>query len=153
MEEYRSLFRELHWIVEDISKFVAPEFTKIDELPLNQRQVGILHLIIRRNKITASEIAEHYGITKSAVSQSIAALEKHQFIVRSINEDNRREVKLELGPRGLETKQRLEEIETTLLNRYISKLDLKDIQHVKNVLVQLRDIMHEFREEHRNHEA
>ncbi|MED3646471.1 MarR family transcriptional regulator [Halalkalibacterium halodurans] len=151
MEDYRQLLRELQFTLDDISRLFAQELAMVENLPLNKRQFRILLHIIFRENVTTSEIAVHFGITKSAVSQALSVLEQHQFIIRSINEENRRENRLELGPQGELIKQKIEEAETVLIERYISKLPFQDIVHVKNVLEQFRDIILDFNQRGAKH--
>lgn len=73
---------------------------KRKRLYINDQQYVLLNLIIRRPFTSPTELAEKMGITKSAVSQQLAKLEKEDYITRKQHVEDKRTFSIELGKEG-----------------------------------------------------
>ncbi|MFG1805465.1 MarR family winged helix-turn-helix transcriptional regulator [Streptomyces sp. NPDC049040] len=62
----------------------------------------ILSHLEERQGCRATDLAAHYLLDKSTVSRQVAALEKHGFIERRVDEADHRVQVLHLAPRGIE---------------------------------------------------
>ncbi|WP_245705246.1 MarR family winged helix-turn-helix transcriptional regulator [Alteribacillus persepolensis] len=141
MDEYKQVFLESIDAIENISKHLQPKMPLLSELQLTTRQESIMILFIRQENITMSEMAERLGISKSAVSQAMNKLEKEDLLIRSINENNRREITMRLGETGIELKRQFQAFERSIIQDYIAQLPLEDIKKVRDVIVALDRII------------
>lgn len=66
------------------------------DLNLTFTDLKIIELIKENCNITMTEIAKNLNISKSAVSQKIAKLEKKQYLKRVIDINNKKKINLEL---------------------------------------------------------
>ncbi|WP_185819878.1 MarR family winged helix-turn-helix transcriptional regulator [Salibacterium salarium] len=137
LDEYKKIFLESIYSLENIAKYLQPKVPILSELQLTSRQETIMILFIRHNDITLGEISERIGISKSAISQAMNKLEKEDLLIRSINEQNRREITMTLGEKGKELKRQYDAFEASIIEDYFSQLKLADLQHVQQVLRQL----------------
>ncbi|MDQ0299975.1 DNA-binding MarR family transcriptional regulator [Salibacterium salarium] len=143
LDDYKKIYLQSIYSLENIAKYLQPKVPLLSELQLTSRQETIMILFMRHNSITLGEVSERIGISKSAISQAMNKLEKEDLLIRSINEQNRREVTITFGEKGKELKRQFEAFETSIIEDYISQLKLEDMQHVQNVLVQLEKTIRE----------
>ncbi|MFB4164427.1 MarR family winged helix-turn-helix transcriptional regulator [Alteribacillus sp. JSM 102045] len=140
-EDYKQVFLESIHSLENISKYLQPKMPLLSELQLTSRQETIMILFIRNENITLSEMSERLGISKSAISQAMNKLEKENLLIRSINEQNRREITMTLGETGKELKKQFEAFEASIIKDYISELDLEELKQVRDVIIKLEGII------------
>jgi DNA-binding MarR family transcriptional regulator len=94
-------------------------------------EVHTLALIGDHGKITTSEIAEITNRTKSAVSQMVDKLIKKELAVKYRNQNNYRELLIELTPKGqivYEYHKKLDEMEYGKLLKSLNEFSTKDFQ-------------------------
>jgi len=63
-------------------------------------EIHLIDTIGRHPDANVTELANHQGVTKSAISQKLKKLEQHNFIKRSHYPDNAKEIKVELTDLG-----------------------------------------------------
>ncbi|PSL42407.1 MarR family transcriptional regulator [Salsuginibacillus halophilus] len=143
MNAHKTVFYELTQSFERIQKELLRNFGDISEISLTKRQEAVMHLMYQDYKPTVTELAEHFDITKSAVSQTITKLEEADLLTRSVNEENRREVYLELGERGLMLQQEFRKIEETVVEKYFSELPVEELSQVRDTLYKLERVINE----------
>ncbi|MFZ4452975.1 MarR family transcriptional regulator [Salibacterium aidingense] len=140
-EEYRKVFLKAINSVENIAALLQPKLPILGELQLTSRQESIMILFIRHEGMTLGEMSERLGISKSAVTQAINKLEKEDLLIRSINENNRREVTMSLGGTGKKLKEQFEVFEASIIEDYFTQLNLEDLKHGLEVVQQLEGII------------
>ena len=74
----------------------------LESLGINPTQV-LLFEISNQENLNQEEIANRCNINKGAVARSIKKLEDNGFVLRTIDENNRRQNKVSLTPKGRET--------------------------------------------------
>lgn len=141
IDDYKQVFLESIYSLENISKYLQPKMPLLSELQLTSRQETIMILFIRNENITLSELSERLGISKSAISQAMNKLEKENLLIRSINEQNRREISMTLGETGKELKEQFEAFEASIIKDYISQLELEELKQVRDVIKKLEGII------------
>ncbi|MFB5661801.1 MarR family winged helix-turn-helix transcriptional regulator [Alteribacillus sp. HJP-4] len=141
LEDYKRVFLESVYSMETIAKYLQPKMPLLSELQLTSRQEAMMILFIRNENITLSGMAEQLGISKSAVSQALNKLENEDLLIRSINEQNRREINMALGRTGVRLKEQFEAFEESIIRDYISQLDIEDLKQVRDVINTLKEII------------
>ncbi|TCS93229.1 MarR family winged helix-turn-helix transcriptional regulator [Hazenella coriacea] len=143
MDEYIKVVDQINQAFERYQNIVSQEVTEAQQLKnfhLSPQQELIMFYIIRHQPVTAQEIAHHFHISKSAVSQVLAKLQDHQLIERQINAENRRESLIRLATRGEEYASVLTNIDELLVQKYYSKVPLKDLKEVLRIFNHLLDV-------------
>ncbi|MCM3341622.1 MarR family transcriptional regulator [Paenibacillus sp. MER TA 81-3] len=107
---------------------------------ITTQQAVLLDIVYSANKITVGEIAIEMNISSSAVSQLIAKMEKNQFIHRAINPDNRREVFIMLGTKGVEYFEKQQYVERSVADRLFSKLTVAERNELERITNKLKQI-------------
>ncbi|WP_016992276.1 MarR family transcriptional regulator [Lysinibacillus boronitolerans] len=108
MHDYLIIIDKINQQFEQFKLLVLQETKEIEELQnfhLTPQQEIIMSYIIRNEPVIAKDLATHFDISKSAVSQVISKLEEMNMIYRQENLTNRRETFIYLGNRGKEFHQ------------------------------------------------
>ncbi|MCL1701728.1 MarR family winged helix-turn-helix transcriptional regulator [Lysinibacillus sp. Bpr_S20] len=137
MHDYLTIIDNINQKFEQFKLLVLQETKEVEELEnfhLTPQQEIIMFYIIRNEPVIANDIAHHFGISKSAVSQVISKLEEIKMIDRQENSINRRETFIYLGDRGQEFHQLLNKIDAILVEKYYSKVTLTELENVLDTL-------------------
>ncbi|MCL1696064.1 MarR family winged helix-turn-helix transcriptional regulator [Lysinibacillus sp. BPa_S21] len=108
---------------------------------LSPKQIILLDFIKKNSQVTIGQIASYMNITSSAVGQLVSKLEEQQYVSRSINPENRREIFVSLDTSGLKYFDREEEIKRFIISRYYSKLELSEVVQLKEIVQKLNQIV------------
>ncbi|MDQ0157815.1 MarR family winged helix-turn-helix transcriptional regulator [Robertmurraya andreesenii] len=137
MKDYLILIDKINQQFEQFKLLVLKETKEVEELGnfhLTPQQEIIMCYIIRNEPVIANDIANHFEISKSAVSQVISKLEEMKMIYRQENSINRRKTFIYLGDRGKEFHQLLKKIDDILVEKYYSKASLAELENVLETL-------------------
>lgn len=137
MKDYLILIDKINQQFEQFKLLVLKETKEVEELEnfhLTPQQEIIMCYIIRNEPVIANDIANHFEISKSAVSQVISKLEEMKMIYRQENSINRRKTFIYLGDRGKEFHQLLKKIDDILVEKYYSKASLAELENVLETL-------------------
>ncbi|WP_298500995.1 MarR family winged helix-turn-helix transcriptional regulator [uncultured Methanobrevibacter sp.] len=105
----------------------------IAEYDINSTQLHLLYEISYKDNINQEQISRRCNINKGAVARSIKKLEDKGFVIRQVDENNRRQNKVSLTPKGKETLDKAKKIiekwenEVILEEGYIKKELLQQI--------------------------
>ena len=107
IEEFKSTDAKTLPIGELIS-IIAKNYTfyfnhHLEEFGINASQLHFLFEISNQKEVNQEKIASRCNINKGAVARSIKKLEDQGLIKRKIDENNRRQNKISLTPKGDET--------------------------------------------------
>lgn len=76
---------------------------RLGDLGINETQLHLLFEISHHENLNQERIASRCNINKGAVARSIKKLEDNGFVVRTIDENNRRQNRVSLTPKGRKT--------------------------------------------------
>lgn len=110
---------------------------------LTSAQFFVLRIVGRAEAVHVSEVAEHLGVTLSAVTSLCDRLETSGWLVRQRDGADRRVVSLRLTESG---KAKLAELDGQLeemFGRYLAKLPPEDLDRLVATLERLAGIMEE----------
>lgn len=108
----------------------------LKDLDINVTQLHLLFEISHHSNLNQEKLASRCTINKGAVARSIKKLEEKELIVRQIDEENRRQNKVSLTPKGKNTIKKGVEI----LNQWEDEVfddSLIDENELKSVLKQI----------------
>ncbi|SFL49868.1 MarR family winged helix-turn-helix transcriptional regulator [Salibacterium qingdaonense] len=142
-EEYKKVYLQSLDALENIATYLQPKLPILSKLQLTSRQESIMILFIRHEDMSLKDMAQRLGISKSAVTQSVNKLENEDLLIRSINEQNRREVTMSLGDTGKQLKKEFETFEASIVQDYLTQINLEDLQQVLATFKQFERIIKE----------
>lgn len=125
----------------DITLTMTHEFTACYEQELSSNQQLLMYLIGKKKILRVKELAYYMNVSASAVSQMLAKLEQLEYVVRTIDEDNRRQTVLHLLERGETMLEELEQKRHIIIGKYLTKLSEKDLISMRDAFSNLNTIM------------
>ncbi|SDJ53496.1 DNA-binding transcriptional regulator, MarR family [Frankineae bacterium MT45] len=82
---------------------------------MTRTNLSVLGAIGRRGPIGASELADHEGINPTMLSRILTKLEERGLVVRSVDEQDRRAVQVQVTPAGAELHNRIRDERARML--------------------------------------
>ncbi|BBO81817.1 MarR family transcriptional regulator [Desulfosarcina ovata subsp. sediminis] len=95
-----STIRELLRITHLYARIEAMPIPVSEEVMVSTREAHTIQSIGERENISVTQVADHFGITKSAASQMIAKLEKRGFLIKKPAAHSNKEFELSLTELG-----------------------------------------------------
>ncbi|WP_160141714.1 MarR family winged helix-turn-helix transcriptional regulator [Salicibibacter halophilus] len=143
MHEHQVIFQEIVEMMKRIERDLIQQqqLPTFDIISLTKRQESILMYIFSNENVTMSDIAAYFDISRSAVSQTLNKLEEQDIIVRSINQENRRELNLSLGKNGEKLHQEYKKIEEMIVQNYFSQIKIEDLRQVRDIIRKLEGMI------------
>jgi DNA-binding MarR family transcriptional regulator len=110
----------------NIFKLLKGKMRDFSHIALSITEVGALHYVNRKGEATMKELSEFLGITPPSTTAVIDKMIKLNFLKRSLNEDDRRNVILSFTDKGKEMflKARIEKIK--IIKNILSGLNEKE---------------------------
>ncbi|MBB6449641.1 DNA-binding MarR family transcriptional regulator [Geomicrobium halophilum] len=143
MHEHQEIFQEIVDMMKQIERKLIQQqqLPIINSISLTKRQESMLMYIFSTENVTVSDIASYFDISRSAVSQTLNKLEEQDIIVRSINQENRRELDLSLGENGEKLHQEYKKVEDMIVQNYFSKIKTEDLRQVRDIIRKLQGMI------------
>lgn len=91
-------------------------------------QFSILQYILHHESVTATQIAQTFGVGKSAITAFVHRLEQKGFIERQQNRNDRRIIYLSLTEKGTHVVQETEKEIQHFLSDKLSHFDMDEIE-------------------------
>ncbi len=139
MDLYRKV-KQINEAEYAINRLIYKHFKQYLASSITTQQAVLLDIVYYAQKITVGEIAVEMNISSSAVSQLIAKMEKNQFIRRTINPDNRREIFITLDAKGQEYFDKQEHVERAVADRLFAKLTVSELNELERITKKLEEI-------------
>jgi len=141
MKEVVELVKDINRMEYNVNVKLRYEFDELIDDQITEKQLIVLNLIHDEPQLTTSELAHRLNITKSAVSQTLNALEQRGMITRTINPSNRRELTIGLTQMALDYIQKVEQVELAIIAKYYSRLSLNDLNQLRDIYRKLESIV------------
>ncbi|MBU5306785.1 MarR family transcriptional regulator [Clostridioides mangenotii] len=129
---------ELHYRMNGI---IINEYQSLLEDDLSDNQTILMDIVKGHEDISVGEIARLMKITSSAVGQIVNKLEDKNYLMRSINPKNRREILVHLADKGKKYFENEEVINREIINRFYSQMELSEMEELKKILTKLNKIV------------
>jgi len=104
---------------------------------LTGSQFYILHQLDQKGNCTVGELADSMAVKPSAITAMIDRLDKHGFVVRDRDENDRRVVHIRLTAAGIETLKRVKKYRMGILQHYLSHLTAEELESMIHVFEKL----------------
>ncbi|WP_338752690.1 MarR family winged helix-turn-helix transcriptional regulator [Bacillus sp. FJAT-52991] len=134
------LIQQINDLQNHLSVQLASRFEHKIDNQLTVKQILVLELI-RTGVTSTNELAAQLNISTSAVSQMLNKLETKEYITRSINKENRREIILKLAAKGERHFEELQMLEDEMNRTVYGQLPLEDLKHLARILEKLNAIV------------
>ncbi|GED34845.1 MULTISPECIES: MarR family winged helix-turn-helix transcriptional regulator [Brevibacillus] len=103
-------------------------------------QFYILHQLDQKGKCTVGELAESMAVKPSAITAMIDRLDKHEFVVRDRDENDRRVVHIRLTASGIETLNQVKAHRLEILQHYLSHLSPEELESLIHVFEKMAKV-------------
>lgn len=141
-EEIIAFVQELNEIEYACQVMLAQEYAGVLDETITSSQIIILnHLNESSGRLLTGELARLMKISPSAISQMLNKMEKRKLIRRFINQENRREIYVELDVGGMEYMNTSQRVELSIIEKYYAKLSFDDLKELKNIMSKLKIII------------
>ncbi|MFD2369973.1 MarR family winged helix-turn-helix transcriptional regulator [Brevibacillus sp. GCM10020057] len=107
---------------------------------LTGTQFYILHQLDQKGKCTVGELADSMGVKPSAITAMIDRLDKHEFVVRDRDDNDRRVVYIRLTKSGAETLKQVKKHRLCILQHYLSHLTAEELESMIRVFEKLAKV-------------
>lgn len=134
------LIQQINSLQNHLNIQLASRFEHKIDNQLTAKQVLLLELI-RTGVTSTKDLAARLNITTSAVSQILNKLEAKEYITRSINKENRREIILNLGVKGNRYFEEVQMLEDEINHSVYGQLPVEDLEHLVRILTRLNVIV------------
>lgn len=149
--EKKEIMKEIERHVVDISLILNHEFGTEYANKLSPNQQLFLFLIGERNLKHVKDLAYYMNVSPSAISQMTAKLEKMNMVERVIDKNNRRNTVLTLGPEGKKMLEYMNEKQSTIYNKYLSKMSKEELDQLRTAFKSFYTIIAEAHNERGDH--
>lgn len=104
-------------------------------------QFTILQFIHQEEKVTATEIAQHFGLGKSAITAYVNRLMQKDLLQRERNDRDRRIIYLSLTEHGKKVVTITEKEIHYFIEEKLTHFDMKEVEKFLHALERLSDLM------------
>ncbi|EIT84215.1 transcriptional regulator MarR [Fictibacillus macauensis ZFHKF-1] len=132
------LLKESFDVLNRMNVLLVKEFEDLLDHQLTVKQTLLLQYIEQAGSLTVNQLAERMQSSPSAVSQLVSKLEQLHFVKRETNENNRREVHVSLGTKGVELYETYAALDAKLIDQYFSQLEEQDVQDFHRIVHKLQ---------------
>ncbi|OAB26837.1 MarR family transcriptional regulator [Paenibacillus macquariensis subsp. defensor] len=139
--ENKNIAEQINQTIEDIWMILEKKERAYTNFKLNNQQIVLLTLAIRHPFSSPTELAEEMDITKSAVSQQLAKLEKDGYIIRKQHVEDKRTFSIELGEKGMLYKKEMEAFNQQVSERYHANLSPIELTNLLSALQKLPELL------------
>ncbi|MFJ8264269.1 MarR family winged helix-turn-helix transcriptional regulator [Rummeliibacillus sp. NPDC094406] len=136
----KDIIQQINTLQNHLNVQLASRFEQKIDNQLTAKQVLLLELI-RKGVTSTKNLALQLNISTSAVSQILNKLETKEYIIRSINKENRREIILKLGAKGEQYFENWQILEDEINHNVYGQLPLEDLKHLARLLEKLNSIV------------
>ncbi len=108
------------------------------ELGLTFTQATVLFMLKKKGELNVTELADILGVSKSAATQLIDGLAKHEFLTRESDEIDRRVFKIKLSLKGLKYMESLRKkvfCKFSFVFESLTKDELNQLVKITNKLI------------------
>ncbi|WP_107943488.1 MarR family winged helix-turn-helix transcriptional regulator [Metasolibacillus fluoroglycofenilyticus] len=140
-DELFELVTEINDMHYTMNKIFIKEYQSLLDDNLSRNQTILMDIVKDYGKISIGEIARLMKITSSAVGQIVNKLEDGNYLVRTINSQNRREILVQLADKGTRYFEKEEKINRQIINRIYTQMELSEMEELKRIITKLSNIV------------
>ncbi|MFD1205825.1 MarR family winged helix-turn-helix transcriptional regulator [Sporosarcina contaminans] len=130
-------------LFDKINHHLVINYYSLLDIELSPKQFMVLHLIHEIEPARIQDISHQLQLSMSSVSQLVNKLEQGNYVSRSINPQNRREILVTIDKKGKEFFKKYEEMDDLVIEKYYSKLSLKETKQFRDFAKKLYTLITE----------
>ncbi|HKM34534.1 MAG TPA: MarR family transcriptional regulator [Lachnospiraceae bacterium] len=140
MDEFRTQLSELMHEIMKKSKDIVENGDYSNLLSLCEQDITILVLLTSQENLTAKEISNHLKAPKTTIVTAVSRLVKRGYLKRVQNENDRREMNLQLTEKGVRLNREHDEYETLFLDSLVNRWSKDDQKELARLLANRKGI-------------
>lgn len=129
---------QINQLIVDLWLATEGQAPRPEEFELTGQQHAVLELIAADSSLTPRLLADALGVSKGAISQHLAALEKGDYITRTRSEQDGRVQVLRLGTRGEGYRESMSRYERYMADTAVAKLSASELAEIVGALQKLK---------------
>ncbi|MFD2444612.1 MarR family winged helix-turn-helix transcriptional regulator [Bacillus sp. CGMCC 1.16607] len=141
MESKNAYVKEAFALLEQVNSAITKEYESLLNHELTPKQLLLLRTVRDEQKITVNFLSEKLSLSPSSLSQLISRLEVANYLEREVNVNNRREVFVMLGEKGVALFQNYDDIDQDIINKYYSEFTLEEVMTFRNLVKKLHSVI------------
>ena len=103
----------------------------------NGPQGKILDALWQKDGLSANEIAIKTGLANSTLTSMLDRMEEAELVSRVRSEEDRRVVKIYLGPKARDCKEQYKKVSEEMTDIYFRGFDEKEVEELENYLLRV----------------
>ena len=144
MEDKESLIRSaVQRLLRIANKYARSEMLPIrvsEEVEITTREAHTIQAIGEHKGMSVTDVATHFGVTKSAASQLVAKLSNKGFLTKTTAPHSNKELQLELTDLGWKAFEAHERFHGDSMTSLVQKLEAYPVQQIATLSVLLEAI-------------
>jgi len=134
------LIEELMNVFMNLRKYKFHDFKNCVELTHNEKMIlFILHDISKDNKVSLSLLRERIKLAPSTITPIITLLEQKKLIERNIDKNDRRNIFLQISPKGKEQIDKVQIEVKKVMSKYIEYMGENDTKQLIILITKTTD--------------
>ena len=133
----------IHKILETIAKITSHAQKRVityDKTKLYPSEIHLLMSIHAGQDTNVTKIADHIGLTKGAISQTLTRLKKKGIIKKNSDTRRKKEVHVTFTEKGEKLMQHIIEMRNSLISKYLNYISVLD-ENDKQVISEFLDLL------------
>ena len=119
-------------------KFKLVSKFKENNLDLSFEHFTMLHFINEKESQTQQDMANHFLRDKSIILRQVNTLIELQYVVRTIDKDDKRKKNLMLTEKGRKLLQRSKELSREVSSELLNGITQEELAHFENVITKIQ---------------
>ncbi|MNP23805.1 MarR family protein [compost metagenome] len=146
-ENKEELLNRVMQLIMDFKKIRGHQNSTYSEINHSKKlTLLILHRISEQGGVSLSALRKELLLAPSTITSIISSLEKDELIERVIDKSDRRNIYIEISPKGIEyTKKAYTELEKKI-NNYIEYMGVDDVKELVRLMTKTKDYFQERKE-------
>ncbi|WP_438447914.1 MarR family winged helix-turn-helix transcriptional regulator [Gorillibacterium sp. sgz5001074] len=138
-----SLIRRYEEVYMFATRKISSMITDLVSKDLTMEQYYVLHFLDKCGSCASSELADHFGVNRSAITAMIDRLDTKGYVRRVKHGDDRRMVYLEITEDGEQIRGIVEEKIRQLVESYLQELGEEDLENFVRIYERIANIIAE----------
>ncbi|WP_180954132.1 MarR family winged helix-turn-helix transcriptional regulator [Bacillus sp. M6-12] len=141
MNEITSYVKEAFALLEKVNSSIVKEHESLFSHDLTPKQMLLLQIVRDEKEVTVNQLSEKLAFSPSSVSQILGRLENDQYVKRSINAQNRREVLVALDKKGTKLFKEYDRVDNLIIEKYYSHFSLDEVIQFRDLVSKLYQVI------------
>ena len=124
-----------------IKEFARRQANELYKGKITLPQMLILDFLNKNGESKMTDIARFIGVTTAAMTGIIDRLEKYNYVLRMLDLNDRRIIKVKITPRGVSLVDKVNQQRRQMIINIFGRISDSERQDYLNILMHIRDIL------------